>query len=202
MTSDVWFQLVVLCNYGDYVANLSETYIATACLNVSLLQRISLYLWYSLGGKTHIKSIISVTCQQPCSDICLITWLTRKIFLLGLNNSEKIFYNVSFDVYQLKDQSCFVLCLTSSLVKSQHNKTKAFVIFTYLEQTALKHHIEKKQYAPVQPAACITIVLWEGKVLHWLMSLPYFTCIFLTFVFKMLWFANTAPLYTFHNSLL
>lgn len=95
-----------------------------------------------------------------------------------------------------------VLCLTSSLVKSQHNKTKAFVIFTYLEQTALKHHIEKKQYAPVQPAACIAIVLWEGKVLHWLMSLPYFTCIFLTFVFKMLWFANTAPLYTFHNSLL
>lgn len=51
-TSDVWFQLVVLCNYGDYVANVSETYISTACLNLSLLQRISLYLWCSLGGKT------------------------------------------------------------------------------------------------------------------------------------------------------
>lgn len=51
-TSDVWFQLVVLCNYGDYVANVSETYISTACLNLSLLQRISLYPWCSLGGKT------------------------------------------------------------------------------------------------------------------------------------------------------
>lgn len=120
MTSDVWFQPVTLCNY---VANLPETYISTACSNLSLLKRISLYLWCCLGRKTHIKSIILVTCQQLCSDICLIMWLTRKIFLLGLNNSEKIFYNVSFDAYQLKDQCCFVSCLTFSLVKSQHNKT-------------------------------------------------------------------------------
>lgn len=83
----------------------------------------SVFTYDAVLGEKLIKSIISVTCQQPCSDICLIMWLTRKIFLLGLNNSEKIFYNVSFDAYQLKDQSCFVLCLTFSLVKSQHNKT-------------------------------------------------------------------------------